>query len=184
MTVFSNDEHHNQRGIGWREFIRGRISEVHTSGLWLEPVIDIGSGTSSLVRPVFPGATTLDVDASCHPDVVGDILQGLPSGEGPGGTVFAIEVLEHVLDPWKATANIAKSMSHGGWLYVSVPFSCVGFHANDVFRFTEVGLRTVLSGWFTDVVVEEYWSPLNPNKDGDAASYLPDGLFASARRAR
>ena len=183
-SPLSDFEHHNQRGIDWRRFISSRILEIRASDRWMLPVIDIGSGVSSLVTPVFDGATTFDVDAACSPNLVGDVVHVVPGGEGVWGTAFAIELLEHVVDPSAAVSNIARSLLDDGRLYASVPFSCVGFHGEDMFRFTTLGINTILSGLFDEIIVEEYWSPLNPNRDVDALSYLPDGLFVSAVRKR
>lgn len=76
--------------------------------------------------------------------------------------VICEQVLEHVIDPWAAAANLRELTAPGGHLVVSTPFlikvhELPLFGMNDYWRFTPRGLRALLerSGLVVDAV--ETW---------------------------
>ena len=76
--------------------------------------------------------------------------------------VICEQVLEHVVDPWTAAANLGELAVPGGHLIVSTPFlikvhELPYFELRDYWRFTPRGLRTLLerAGLVVDTV--ETW---------------------------
>jgi SAM-dependent methyltransferase len=69
--------------------------------------------------------------------------------QGTFDVVICEQVIEHVIDPWKAAANLRGLCSPGGHVIVSTPF-LVRVHElpmygmRDYWRFTPRGLRTLL----------------------------------------
>ncbi len=70
-------------------------------------------------------------------------------GQGTFDVVICEQVIEHVIDPWQAAANLRGLSSPGGHVIVSTPF-LVRVHElpmygmRDYWRFTPRGLRTLL----------------------------------------
>jgi SAM-dependent methyltransferase len=61
-------------------------------------------------------------------------------------TVLCSEVLEHVARPWQALEEIRRVLEPGGVLVVTVPFLArLHEEPHDYFRYTEHGLRAMLS---------------------------------------
>jgi len=84
------------------------------------------------------------------PDLDAD-LQSLPFRTGSVGGAFAIEVFEHLPEPWRAAAELHRVLRPGGRAMITVPFWS-GYHAKpgpagygDYFRFTEDGLRSLFA---------------------------------------
>jgi SAM-dependent methyltransferase len=71
------------------------------------------------------------------------------AGQGPFDVVICEQVIEHVVDPCAAAANLRGLCATGGHVIVSTPF-LVRIHElpeyglNDYWRFTPRGLRTLL----------------------------------------
>jgi hypothetical protein len=70
-------------------------------------------------------------------------------GRGAYDVVICEQVLEHVVDPWGAAANLRLLTAPGGHLIVSTPFlikvhELAIFALRDYWRFTPRGLRTLL----------------------------------------
>ena len=68
-----------------------------------------------------------------------------PSGFAQYDVVLCEQVLEHVVDPWKATETLADLARPGGYVLVSTPF-LIRIHQapGDYWRFTPDGLRILL----------------------------------------
>jgi SAM-dependent methyltransferase len=131
-------------------------------------VLDAGAGNAPY-RPLFAHCEYLTQDwtASVHPgarvaDVVGD-LHELPVSDGSFDFVLCTEVLEHVADPARVLAELARILKPGGGLLLTVPF-VMELHEepHDHYRYTSHGLRGLLedagftvgaidpvSGWFS-----------------------------------
>lgn len=112
------------------------------------PLLDVGSARSA--RPWLPERLTLDVSPGRGVDLVADLeaLDGIP--DGAFGTVLCTEVLEHVLHPERALAELHRVTRPGGRLLLSVPW-IYPFHPCplDLRRFTLQGLARLVedSGW-------------------------------------
>jgi SAM-dependent methyltransferase len=76
--------------------------------------------------------------------------------------VICEQVLEHVLDPWKAAANLRGLCLPGGTVIVSTPFlvkvhELPQYGMRDYWRFTPRGLRTLLEAAGLEVESVDSW---------------------------
>jgi SAM-dependent methyltransferase len=76
--------------------------------------------------------------------------------------VICEQVLEHVVDPWGAAANLRKLTAPGGHVIASTPFlikvhELPLFELRDYWRFTPRGLRTLLESAGLEVDTVETW---------------------------
>lgn len=84
------------------------------------------------------------------------------AGQGPFDVVICEQVIEHVVDPRAAAANLRGLCAAGGHVIVSTPF-LVRIHElpeyglNDYWRFTPRGLRTLLEGAGLQVESVQSW---------------------------
>jgi len=90
---------------------------------------------------------TLDINPSCKADYLADICEKnehiIPAGKFD--FVLCTEVLEHVLNPFKAIDEIYRILACGGFLFISAPFNFrIHGPLPDCWRFTEHGLRELL----------------------------------------
>lgn len=115
------------------------------------PVLEIGSrqvmdqtGYADL-RALFPGRvyTGCDVEPGPGVDRVDDAC-ALSAAGGSVGTVLAADSLEHVAEPWRATAEMHRVLVPGGYCVVTVPFIFPIHHPPDYMRFTPEGLAHLL----------------------------------------
>lgn len=100
------------------------------------------SGDSHAHRP-WKAHTSLD-----YPDF--DLCAPV-ADRGTFDVVICEQVLEHVVDPWGAAANLRELTAPGGHVIVSTPFlikvhELALFGMNDYWRFTPRGLRALLEG--------------------------------------
>ena len=88
-------------------------------------VLDIGCRDGGLRAFLPPGIKYQGVDITpefAAPDIlIQDISKGLPFADGAFDAVFAIEVLEHVPNPFGALTEIHRVLKSGGILTLSVP---------------------------------------------------------------
>lgn len=111
-----------------------------------EPVLNIGAG-GEIGKIVNCGdCTSIDISDDRMPDILADVCS-LHShfDEGQFETVFAVEVLEHVVDPATAVKEIHRVLKPGGLFVLSTPY-IFEMHdlPHDYWRFTEYGLRKLL----------------------------------------
>ena len=90
---------------------------------------------------------TLDINASYHPDIIGNI-EAIPVEDGSVDGVICKAVLEHVQNPFKACVEIYRILQPGGKAFFWVPF-IYPYHAShgfygDYWRYTEEGIRHLL----------------------------------------
>lgn len=85
----------------------------------------------------------LDTKADKDPHVLAD-AGDLPFDGASFDTVICLEVLEYVLDPSRAVAEMARVLKPGGALILSTPFLHRADTDDDYWRFTESGLRLLL----------------------------------------
>ncbi len=113
-------------------------------------VIDLGSATRfhkqlSKYKLLFKDIRYYALDINFHPelDIVADI-QNLPLKNNCIEAVLCKDVLEHVLEPFKAVDEIYRILNKGGLAFISVPF-LHPYHASeaqkDFYRFTKDGLE-------------------------------------------
>lgn len=117
--------------------------------------LDIGAGGSSYAR-FFPNRVALDIDPLRKPDIVGD-AHALPFGNASFSVVLCTEVLEHLRDPRKAFAEMARVVEPGGRLILTTRF-VYPLHdtPSDFWRFTKYGLRELCgTAWEIEELVPE-----------------------------
>ena len=113
----------------------------------------------------WPTFETLDVDAGNHPTHVADITRhtGLPDSHYD--LILCISVLEHVLDPVGALAEIRRLLKPGGLLAAQTPLNFrIHGPANDCWRFTEHGIKVLMKDWdeLNISILESHSRPLFP----------------------
>ena len=111
-------------------------------------VLDIGAGkvsTNHSYTEYFPNRHTVDVDPKRLPDTVADVHQ-LPFQDGSYDVVLATEVLEHCHTPPRALSEMVRVLKSRGTLILTTRF-VYPLHdiPHDYYRFTEYGLRHLLS---------------------------------------
>ncbi len=108
--------------------------------------------------------------------------------------VLCNQVLEHVLDPFAAARKLRALTAPGGIAVVATPFLLRPHDAPvDLWRFTELGLRTLLTeAGFTDVEVHSWgnaacvrsnlyrWTPMAPWRSLRNDPHLPVVVWAFA----
>ncbi|NJN98369.1 MAG: class I SAM-dependent methyltransferase [Anaerolineales bacterium] len=142
-------------------------------------VLDIGCGhrpyeswlPSSVTRYV--GLDYEVEDASPH--LVGDALH-LPFPDASFDTVFTMQTLEHLPDPFQAFHEIARVLQPGGKLILTVPQSWREHEQpHDYFRFTSFGLRRLCD--------HAGLKPLTVRAAGLAWSHLGQSFLTTCLRA-
>jgi SAM-dependent methyltransferase len=115
-------------------------------------LLDIAPQVHEGARPFFPASIvveTFDIvpDSGCT--FAGDICNRNECLKtGSFDFVVCTEVLEHTLRPFDAVQEMRRVLKEGGLLFLSVPFNFrIHGPLPDCWRFTEHGLRTILSGF-------------------------------------
>jgi SAM-dependent methyltransferase len=131
------------------QFLR-RVGGLYGSGPGR--LLDIAPQVHEGARPFFPTSVTvetLDINPAARPTWIGDICNrntALP--DGSFDFVVCTEVLEHVLQPFAAAAELRRLLRPGGLLFVTVPFNFrIHGPLPDCWRFTEHGLRALFHNW-------------------------------------
>jgi SAM-dependent methyltransferase len=141
-------------------------------------LLDIAPQDHDGARPFFADSVqveTLDIDPQAGTTYCADLCQMnavLPSDYFD--VVVCTEVLEHVLNPFAAVAEIRRVLKPGGILLATSPFNFrIHGPLPDCWRFTEHGWRALLAG-FDDLIIE----PL----DDPARFLMPIHYAVSARK--
>lgn len=123
-------------------------------------VLNIGSGGDVAARiarllgtrPV--QVSSMDIDPGRGPDIVGDVC-AMSFPDNSWDVIVCLEVLEHVIEPWKAVEEMNRVLKPGGQLIMTTPFIYPVHDAtHDYYRFTKHGLRYLLRG-FREVRITE-----------------------------
>jgi len=134
--------------LGWtdplhvaRRCLRQELKKrVHYARGWL---LDLGCGPQPY-RDMFNHVDRyigVDLPPNSQADVYGDAM-ALPVQDRVFHTVLCNQVLEHVTEPSKLMAEVARVLRPGGFLFLSTPQTW-GLHLepDDFYRYTEYGLR-------------------------------------------
>ena len=108
--------------IGVRRAGRGRFAPESAAACWVR----------------------IDIDPRHRPDVIGDVMR-LPLGDEVADWVVCLEMLQYVVTPEAAIAEIARVLVRHGRTIVSVPFLHRADTPTDRHRFTETRLRELLA---------------------------------------
>jgi SAM-dependent methyltransferase len=104
--------------------------------------LDLGAGG----KRIRPNAITTDIQALPGVDVVCDAT-ALAFEDNKFDYVWSNAVLEHVREPWKVAAEIARVLKPGGVAIIHTPFlEYVHGWPDDYYRFTIQGLRVLFKG--------------------------------------
>jgi SAM-dependent methyltransferase len=90
------------------------LIETHKDGL----ILDCGAGRRDLY---YENVVNYEIVAYDSTDVLG-VGEHLPFESNTFDAVFSIAVLEHVRDPFRCAAEIARVLKKGGQLYCCIPF--------------------------------------------------------------
>ncbi|MFN3287648.1 MAG: class I SAM-dependent methyltransferase, partial [Sphingomonadaceae bacterium] len=126
-----------------------------------------------------PGLDLLYTDVAPGPlvDVIAD-AHDLPFGDGEFEAVFAVSVLEHVLDPWRCVEEFRRVLAPGGIVYAVTPFiQQVHLGCYDFTRFTPLGHRMLFRCF------DEMASGLSGGS-GSALSWTLENFLTSLARRR
>lgn len=111
-------------------------------------VLDIAPQDHEGALPYFTKAKveTLDIDQASGATYIADLCENnentIPSSHF--NYVVCTEVLEHTLQPFKATDEIWRILKPGGMAFISAPFNFrIHGPLPDCWRFTEHGLRAL-----------------------------------------
>lgn len=120
-------------------------------------LLDIAPQDHEGARPYFSDAVTvetLDINPAAGATYCADLCrinENVPAGRFD--IIVCTEVLEHVLNPFAAAAEIRRFLKPGGLLLASSPFNFrIHGPLPDCWRFTEHGWRALL-GAFDDVEI-------------------------------
>ncbi|MGD9657790.1 MAG: class I SAM-dependent methyltransferase [Methylocystis sp.] len=121
-------------------------------------ILDVGAG----YRPVYySNVVNFEMMDYATTDVVG-AAHRLPFKDGVFDGVISIAVLEHVKDPFRCAAEIARVLKPGGWLKCCVPFlQPLHGYPHHYFNMTHEGLRTLFEGRLT-IERQEVTNPTHP----------------------
>jgi SAM-dependent methyltransferase len=121
------------------------VLEVMPQGHGL--AFDLGGGRGSLGPHVeAKGYRYINLDIrwfeNGQPTIVGSAHE-LPFHDNVFDLVMSKDSLEHFLEPSKAVSEVHRVLKPGGVFIIWVPF-IHGFHGDDVYRYTHIGLRYLL----------------------------------------
>ena len=125
-----------------------RAGACHAGGPAL--LMDVAPQDHEGARPYFPAEVTietLDIEPT-RGHLRGDLCRRNErrSRDGRFDYVVCTEVLEHVLQPFDAVAEIRRMLRPGGRVFLSTPFDFrIHGPLPDCWRFTEHGLRALFS---------------------------------------
>jgi SAM-dependent methyltransferase len=91
-----------------------RLIETYKDGL----ILDCGAGRRDIY---FDNVVNYEIVGYDSTDVIG-VGEHLPFESNTFDAVFSIAVLEHVRDPFRCAAEIARVLKRGGELYCCIPF--------------------------------------------------------------
>jgi SAM-dependent methyltransferase len=91
-----------------------QLIEAHKGGL----ILDCGAGRRDIY---FDNVVNYEIVGYDSTDVIG-VGEHLPFESNTFDAVFSIAVLEHVRDPFRCAAEIARVLKRGGELYCCIPF--------------------------------------------------------------
>lgn len=125
-----------------------------------EPILEVGSyqvpGQEEIanLRGLLPGREFVGIDMRPGPGVDSvENVEALPRLDHSAGSVFALNVFEHVERFWKGFAEIERVLRPDGMLMVSCPFYFrVHNHPSDYWRFTPSAFESLLAAYPAKII--------------------------------
>jgi SAM-dependent methyltransferase len=141
-------------GDQWQRMVMNDVVDAHIASL--DPATRSAaeiSGESHADRP------WREYTSFMYPDF--DLCAPI-ADPGRFDVVICEQVLEHVVDPWRAAANLRELTAPGGRVIVSTPFlikvhELAPFALYDYWRFTPRGLRTLMESAGLTVDAVDTW---------------------------
>lgn len=181
----------------WDAFFEESIRTMFNTGA---RILDVGGGLRvdasrgnvedpkrAWIKPLLSTVDyrVMDPVDTYHPDIVGDVMN-MPLPDASEDSILCLAVLEHVPRAWDAVREMHRVLKPGGLLFIYVPFlspyhAMTGYYG-DYVRFTEDGLRALLSDFaqvdvvgvrgFAETVVHLLPRPLNVKFVADAGRFI------------
>jgi len=127
-------------------------------------VLDVGSKDARYKKYMdFSSYTTLDIEPSFHPDIVGDIE--FFTSDKKYDTILLQQVLEHVKNPEICLKSISQLLKPDGVLIMSTPFIFQEHSTEDYWRFTQYGLRLMLERYFREIRIDGFGNFISSSWD-------------------
>jgi SAM-dependent methyltransferase len=144
-------------------------------------ILDLGCGDKPY-QPFFDGRTSFYVGVDINPNSLADVVacgEHLPFKDGSFDACLCTQTYEHVADPEQVTREIDRVLNKRGVLFLSVPGTIpVHNYPHDYWRWTDQGLRMMLTKHFSLISVHEVCTPLETISQL-ALTYLPTSKFSS-----
>ncbi len=123
-------------------------------------VLDLGGGRGALRKGLEAlGYRFINLDIRCsengEPSVIGD-AHAPPFKDASFDLVVSKDTLEHFLQPRIAVKEVHRVLKPGGLFIIWVPFMHP-FHGDDLYRYTPLGLRNLLSDFEILVFESPRW---------------------------
>ena len=137
--------------------VRWLVDGISPGNGW---ALDLGGGTGGC-RPLLEsqGYRYVNVDVrrsgNGEPTVLGS-AEELPFRDQVFDLVISKDSLEHFLEPWRAVDEVYRVLRPGGSFLIWVPFMH-GFHGDDAYRYTPLGLRHLLRGFRLVALESPLW---------------------------
>lgn len=127
-----------------RAYIISELSKIVVHNI---VIIDWGSGSARTraeryIHHKDCEIITVDIEPTRLPSLVADMCKPLTIREAD--LAFCLEALEHCYDPDAVLENVYNNLKKGGKLYLSVPFVTSLHGKTDYWRFTRLGIITLL----------------------------------------
>ncbi|MDO8619460.1 MAG: methyltransferase domain-containing protein [Candidatus Daviesbacteria bacterium] len=127
-----------------REYIISELSKINVHNI---VIIDWGSGNrwkraERYIQHKDCEIINVDIEPANSPSLVADMCKPLTIKEAD--IAFCLETLEHCYNPDVVLDNIYNNLKIAGKLYISVPFVTSLHGRRDYWRFTKLGISTLL----------------------------------------
>ncbi len=134
---------------------RVRLDQAIAPHASKERTLEIGAYGQADYTKYFPNRTGVDIKDGPGVDLVGSVYE-LPFPDASFDRILCLSVLEHLEEPKKAIAEMARVLTPEGKIIVSVPFLFPIHDApGDYWRFTPYGLKLLFKDWMIEELKAE-----------------------------
>lgn len=131
-----------------RRFQNESIAKLRGSNLRILDVAPQDHGSLSRIIPAGSSYETLDIDPLSGATYIADLTKKTEIPDNHYDAVFCTEVIEHVSNPFLATAEVLRILKPDGFAFFSSPFAFrIHGPLPDNWRVTEHGWRELLSNY-------------------------------------